>query len=157
MTIYGSGFGGASAVHFGSDSARFWVDSSSQITAMSPSGSGTVDVTIRTASGTSEISSNDHFSYVAPAPPGSTQGNGYYVVTASGSVFNYGDAHWFGSPFAAGRTSTHAVGLAMTKDGAGYYVITTAGHVFNYGDAHWFGSPFASGGIPFPAVGMKED
>src|SRR5262249_7626496 len=41
----------------------FTVDSATQITATSPTGVGTVDVTVTTAGGTSAISSGDRFTY----------------------------------------------------------------------------------------------
>src|SRR5262249_6513137 len=40
------------------------VDSATQVTATSPAGVGTVDVTVTTAGGTSAISSSDRFTYV---------------------------------------------------------------------------------------------
>jgi hypothetical protein len=54
VTIIGSGFTGATAVKFGSaDASSFSVESDSLITAVAPSGSGTVDVTVTTPGGTS--------------------------------------------------------------------------------------------------------
>jgi IPT/TIG domain len=49
VTITGSGFTGATAVLFGGTGAQFNVDSDSQITAISPAGTGTVVVTVITA------------------------------------------------------------------------------------------------------------
>ena len=43
------------------------VDSDTQITATSPAGTGTVDVTVTTPAGTSRPASADQFTYVAPA------------------------------------------------------------------------------------------
>jgi IPT/TIG domain len=63
VTITGSGFTGATAVDFGGVSAMMQVNSDSQITATSPPGSGIVDVTVTTPSGTSEASPTDQFSY----------------------------------------------------------------------------------------------
>jgi hypothetical protein len=65
VTITGTNFSGATAVRFGSNAAgSFTVNSATQITATSPAGSGTVDVTVATAGGTSAISSGDRFTYV---------------------------------------------------------------------------------------------
>ncbi len=53
VTITGTGFTDATGVSFGSTAASgFTVDSDTQITATSPAGSGTVDVTVTTPNGT---------------------------------------------------------------------------------------------------------
>jgi alpha-tubulin suppressor-like RCC1 family protein len=66
VTITGFGFTGATAVKFGSSNATFFkVESDTSIVAVSPSGTGTVDVTVTSPWGTSQISSTDHFSYQA--------------------------------------------------------------------------------------------
>jgi hypothetical protein len=64
VTITGTNFSGATAVRFGSNAAgSFTVNSATQITATSPAGIGTVDVTVTTAGGTSAISTADQFTY----------------------------------------------------------------------------------------------
>jgi hypothetical protein len=68
VTITGSGFTGASSVTFGTVPAQsFTVGSSTEITAVSPAGSGTVDVRVTTPGGTSASSAADQFTY-APSP-----------------------------------------------------------------------------------------
>ena len=67
VTITGTGFGGVSAVKFGSASATsFTVNSENSITATSAAGSGTVDVTVSTPGGTSAMSAADQFTYLNP-------------------------------------------------------------------------------------------
>jgi alpha-tubulin suppressor-like RCC1 family protein len=67
VTISGSGVGGASSVHFGSAAATdVQIDSPDSITAVSPAGTGTVNVTVTTASGTSPVTSADRFTYQPP-------------------------------------------------------------------------------------------
>jgi alpha-tubulin suppressor-like RCC1 family protein len=67
VTISGTGFSGASAVDFGPDAATsFTVESATRIQAVSPAGSGTVDVTVTTQSGTSSTSTVDRFTYFEP-------------------------------------------------------------------------------------------
>ena len=61
VTVTGTDFVGATAVDFGSSPARFTVNSETSITAVAPPGSGTVDVTVTTPSGTSATSSSDKF------------------------------------------------------------------------------------------------
>ncbi|MFG2094066.1 IPT/TIG domain-containing protein, partial [Streptomyces sp. NPDC048612] len=92
VTLSGSGFSGATAVRFGSVSAVFTVNSSSQITATAPAGSGTVQVTVVTPGGTSN---GVAFTYVSvPVPvlssvsPSSGPSSGGTVVTLSGSGFS---------------------------------------------------------------------
>ena len=68
VTIDGAGFTNASAVvDFGSTPATNVVVNSdgTQITATSPAGTGVVDVTVKTAGGTSATSSADRFTYLA--------------------------------------------------------------------------------------------
>ncbi|MEA4893237.1 MAG: Ig-like domain-containing protein [Peptococcaceae bacterium] len=76
VTITGTNFTGATAVKFGSaDAASYTVDSATQITAVSPAGgTGTVDITVTTAGGTSATSEADQFTYIA-APEINIQGN----------------------------------------------------------------------------------
>jgi IPT/TIG domain len=63
VTITGSGFTGATAVKFGGVTAQMTVDSGTEITAINPPGSGTVDVTVVTPDGTSATSAADQFTY----------------------------------------------------------------------------------------------
>jgi alpha-tubulin suppressor-like RCC1 family protein len=104
VTITGSNLEGATAVHFGANSAlSFTVHSPSSITAVAPAGAlGTVDVTVSIAAGTSPITPADHFSYVPPptvtalsskAGPGA----GESTVTISGSEFQAATGVDFGA------------------------------------------------------------
>jgi hypothetical protein len=69
VTITGIGFTGATAVDFGNASApQETVDSGTQITATTPPGNGTVDVTVVTPIGTSSPSPADQFSYQGAQP-----------------------------------------------------------------------------------------
>jgi Cellulase (glycosyl hydrolase family 5)/IPT/TIG domain len=64
VTIGGRQFTGATGVKFGGTvAAGFKVNSDSQITATSPPGTETVDVTVTTAGGTSASGSGDRFTY----------------------------------------------------------------------------------------------
>ena len=70
VTITGSGFTGATGVDFGTVPATsFTVVSNTVITADSPPGSGTVDVTVVTPAGNSPTSPADHFTFNAAAGP----------------------------------------------------------------------------------------
>ncbi|GAB6900663.1 beta strand repeat-containing protein [Kineosporia succinea] len=93
VVVTGTGFTGASDVYFGSVPATsFSVDSDTRITAVSPAGSGTVDVTVRTAGVTSATSVADGFTYYPPPQivtvlPPSGPAAGGTEVTLSGSGF----------------------------------------------------------------------
>jgi large repetitive protein len=66
VTISGTGFTAATGVSFGPTAATaMTVDSDIQITATSPAGTGTVDITVSTLAGTSQTSSADQFAYAA--------------------------------------------------------------------------------------------
>ena len=70
LDINGVNFSGATQVDFGSTPAiSFTVDSDTMISAVSPAGSGTVDITVTTSAGTSATSSADQFTYVTTPPP----------------------------------------------------------------------------------------
>ncbi len=66
VTIAGTKFSAGATVAFGTQAATaVTVDSATQITATSPPGAGTVDVTVTTGFGTSATSAADLFAYVA--------------------------------------------------------------------------------------------
>ena len=68
VTITGTNFAGATAVNFGSTATpSFTVSSATSITATSPPGSGTVDVTVTTPAATSLTSAADQFTYPVKA------------------------------------------------------------------------------------------
>jgi hypothetical protein len=77
VVITGTNFTGVSAVQFAATAAASYTfNSATQITATSPAGSGTVDVTVTAPGGTSAISASDHFTYI-PA---------VLTITAPGSL-----------------------------------------------------------------------
>jgi hypothetical protein len=64
VTITGTDFTDATAARFGSANAKsFTVNSATSITAVSPKGRGTVDVTVTTPAGTSPTSAADQFTF----------------------------------------------------------------------------------------------
>lgn len=66
-------------------------------------------------------------------------GQGYWLVTADGGVFSFGDAHFFGS-MAGKRLNAPVVGMAPTPDGSGYWLAAADAGVFTFGDAPFLGS-----------------
>jgi hypothetical protein len=105
VTITGTNFTGASGVSFGTVAATFTVVSDTSIVAVSPSQpTGTVDVIVTTPTGTSLVSSSDHFTYSSASAPtvssvtpssGSTAGG--TSVTILGSHFTGATAVNFGT------------------------------------------------------------
>jgi IPT/TIG domain len=108
VTVGGSGFTGASAVQFGAAaSASFLVTSDVALQAVSPSGSGTVDVTVTTLAGTSPTGSADQFTYIPPPVVTGLTPNIQFAgnsIVVSGSGFTGASAVTFGSVPAASFT-----------------------------------------------------
>jgi hypothetical protein len=71
---------------------------------------------------------------LAPTP----DGLGYWLVSASGSVYTFGDARYFGS-LSPGALESPVVRLVPTPDGAGYWLLGANGGVSGFGDARFFG------------------
>jgi hypothetical protein len=93
VVITGSGFTGATDVGFDiTNAAAMTVDSDTQITATSPAGTGTVDVTVTTPAGMSPVSQADQFTYTPAGPQvtgiaptsGSEAGGDTIIITGSG-------------------------------------------------------------------------
>ena len=91
--------------------------------------------------------------YVAIAT--TTDGLGYWLVQANGTVSAFGDAHSYGS-LAPGKTSSAApiVGIARTLVGRGYWLVNSVGNVYHFGDALAYGSLSGSQGAHGPVVGI---
>jgi hypothetical protein len=106
VTITGSGFTSATAVNFGGTAAQsFAINATNSITAVSPAGLGTVDITVTTPSGTSPASAADQFAYglsVTGISPAAGPSVGGTSVTISGSGFT-------------GATSANFGGVAATN------------------------------------------
>ncbi len=80
VTVEGSGFVAGASIEFGGRPAtEVTVNSASSITVKTPPGTGTVDVRVTTANGTSEAGEADHFKYVfvPPHEVGGLDLNGY--------------------------------------------------------------------------------
>jgi 6-phosphogluconolactonase (cycloisomerase 2 family) len=133
VTIVGSGFTASSSVRFGPSSAEsVKVDSETSITAVSPAGAGTVDVTVSTAGGTSATSSADQFSYLPPPTvtsvvPGEGPQGGGTSVTITGTSFTAGSAVKFGTSNASSIKVNSATAITATSPpGSGTVDVTVA-------------------------------
>ena len=65
--------------------------------------------------------------------------NGYWLATASGRVFAFGDAGFFGDASDVSLNSP-VVAIATTPTGHGYWLVAADGGLFSFGDAAFFGS-----------------
>jgi len=66
-------------------------------------------------------------------------GHGYWVATAAGAVFGFGDAPSEGS-LPGDHLNAPIVGIAATPDGHGYWLAAADGGVFTFGTATFYGS-----------------
>ena len=67
------------------------------------------------------------------------QGDGYWLVTARGNVYDFGAARWRGA-LADRELASTVRGIAATPDGRGYYLFLRNGRVFAFGTAAFHGS-----------------
>jgi len=106
VTITGTDLTGATEVDFGTTAATtFAVNSATSATATSPGGTGTVDVRVTTAGGTSTVNVADEYTYTAGPPPpptlvttyrGDLGRSGYYPAETGLTTANAGTLklHW---------------------------------------------------------------
>jgi hypothetical protein len=78
---------------------------------------------------------------IAPYSP-----HGYWLVSADGGVFTFGQAHFYGS---TGRLwlQRPVVGMTVTQDRGGYWMVATDGGLFAFGNATFHGS--------LPGIGLS--
>ena len=120
VTIIGTGFTGATAVDFGVAASSFTINSATRITATSPPGTGTVDVTVVTAGGTSTTLSADQFTFVglpsvAGISPTSGPTTGGTSVTINGANLAGATAVDFGAAAASSFTVNSATQITATS------------------------------------------
>ena len=76
-------------------------------------------------------------------------GNGYWVVTAGGDVYPFGDAASYGEP---GLFGISVISAVRSSDGNGYYILYSNGVVYAYGDAVNYGTAYGEIGGFNPAT-----
>jgi hypothetical protein len=123
VTITGTGFSGNVSVQFGTAPApAITVNSATQITATSPAGTGTVDVTVSNPAGTSATGAADRFGYI-PAVTGISTASGPVTggttVTISGAGFGGATSVRFGTASAAMTVNSDTQITATSPPGAG--------------------------------------
>lgn len=72
--------------------------------------------------------------------------HGYWLVTSTGRVFNFGGAQALGSLPGEGIDVDNIVGIAASGASGGYWLVSSTGTVYPFGDAPHFGS-LASRGV----------
>ncbi|MFI1963269.1 beta strand repeat-containing protein [Streptomyces pathocidini] len=162
VILTGTNLNGATAVKFGATNATsFTVNSSTQITAVSPAGSGTVPVTVQTPGGTSN---GINFTYVS-APvitsisPTSGPLAGGNTVTITGTGFTSATAVSFGGTPATSFTVNSATQITATAPahaaGSVNLTVTGPGGTSNAVVYTYVGAPVLTSLVPNsgPAVG----
>ncbi len=132
VTIRGSGFSGTTAVDFGTNAATgVSVITNHLITATSPAGSGTVDVTVTTPLGTSSTDTGDQFTYTTVTPavthvaPRKGPAAGGKVVAVTGQNLGGATAVDFGTnPATNVKVISSKIVLATTPPGTGTVDVT---------------------------------
>jgi hypothetical protein len=122
VSITGTGFTGATAVHFGANAATgVVVNSATSVTATSPAGTGTVDVTVTAPGGTSAANPlGDQFTYIgAPTvtavSPNHGPNAGGTSVSITGTGFTGATAVHFGANAATGVVVNSATSVTATS------------------------------------------
>jgi hypothetical protein len=130
VSITGTGLAGASGVRFGSADATIVADSSTQITATSPPGTGTVAITVTTPAGTSSSVPVGRFTYTTqPEPAQSISFDAPASGIAGGSAVLSATGGGSGNPvvFSVDPSSVPGVctvsGSTVTYNGAGSCVV----------------------------------
>ncbi|HLN43629.1 MAG TPA: IPT/TIG domain-containing protein [Acidimicrobiales bacterium] len=142
VSITGTGFTWASAVHFGANAAAKFTDSNDNvITATAPAGNlGATDVTVSTPTGTSPTSAADQFTYVVPPVPtvtgvspisGPSTGGTSVTITGTGltgaSAVNFGPNNPSATYTVTSDSSITATAPAGTVGTADVTVVTPGG------------------------------
>jgi hypothetical protein len=133
VSITGTNLSRATGVSFGGAGGSITADSGTKITATSPAGSGTVNITVTTPGGTSEITSADKFTYVVPAPTvtGIRPDSGSYGTTVDilGTNLSGATSVSFGGVGVtiSSDSSTEVVVTAPEGKGTVNITVTTAG------------------------------
>jgi hypothetical protein len=135
LTITGTGFPGATAVHFGAASATYTILDATHLDVTIPPGNGVVDVTVSTSVGTSAATPADQYTYgptVTTVSPASGPAAGGQRVTITGTGFSDGATVAFGSSVGKSVTVVSPTTITVTspkhaKGSVDVHVTTAAG------------------------------
>ncbi len=140
INITGAGFTGATEVDFnGAPATSYTVNNNSDITAVTPAGTGAVAVQVITAGNVSPATPSDVFTYVdenptaaytpstyTPAVGQTVTFNGAASADPDGSIASYVWVWGDGTPNGSGATASHAFTTQGTRS-VGLYVTDSAG------------------------------
>jgi ASPM-SPD-2-Hydin domain-containing protein/calcineurin-like phosphoesterase family protein len=87
-----------------------------------------------------------------PPPGGSAATSGYWMTSAEGAIYSFGNAAPHGST-ADTKLARPIVTMASTPTGNGYWLVASDGGIFSFGDARFYGST-GSIALAKPIVGM---
>jgi hypothetical protein len=131
VNVTGTGFTGATGVNFGTTpAASFSVQSDTQLTAVSPADSGTVDITVVTPAGASAAAPSDRFTYGQPPVvntinPNQGPAQGGTKVEVVGSGLTGATQLLFGSaPASDMSVASDTILTAVTPAGSGTVPVT---------------------------------
>ncbi len=82
-------------------------------------------------------------------------GDGYWLVASDGSVYTFGNAHFYGS-MGGQHLKSPITGIVATADAHGYWLVAQDGGVFSFGNAAFEGS-LGSRTLRAPVVGMASN
>jgi hypothetical protein len=118
VTVTGTNFTGTTAVLFGTTpAASFTVNSATSITAVSPAGSGTVDITVAAPGGNSMTAAADQFVYVA-ALSGTVFSGALPIASATVELYAAGT-----TGYGTGSSALTTVPATITTDSGGNFSI----------------------------------
>ena len=135
ITLTGTNLENATNVMFGGFNGGILSETDTQITVLSPTGSGLEPVTVNTPYGTA----TEQFYFVPPSPPPPPPAHGYWLVGSDGGIFSFGSAQFYGSTGNL-HLQRPVVGIVPTADRGGYWLDASDGGVFSYGDTQFYGS-----------------
>ncbi len=163
VTLTGTNLENATNVVFGGVNGGILSETDTQLTALTPVGSGWEPVTVNTPYG---IATQQFYFVPAPPPPPPPPpppAHGYWLVGSDGGIFSFGSAQFYGSTGNM-HLQRPVVGIVPTADRGGYWLDVSDGGVFSYGDTQFHGSipglglhPAGSGlpnSLNAPIVGM---
>jgi hypothetical protein len=124
VSIAGTGLAGATVVTFGAEAGRITADSNTQVTAISPPGTGTVTVTVTTPAGTSQATAADRYAYTAR--PKHTQSISFAIpasATPGGSVALAPKGGGSGNPVVLSVDPASGPGVCMASGSVVIYAL----------------------------------